>query len=117
MMSRHPRFMSLDQPIGLDTAIAADRLISGAPKAGSLPLSENSDKKFYCGQWAAETGSWRVSYTEEELCVILSGAGKLIAEDGVEFAFKAGDAFVIPSGFTGIWSNAEPVRKIYAIVE
>ena len=116
-MPAYPRFMDLKEPVSLDTPIAADRLTRGQPKSGTISTSENNDKKFYCGQWAADVGAWRVSYTEEELCVILSGSGKLIAEDGTIFPFKAGDAFVIPSGFKGEWDNAEPVRKIYAIVE
>lgn len=49
--------------------------------------------------------------------MILAGSGQLIAEDGRRFPFKAGDAFVIPAGFSGVWDNAEEVRKIYAIVE
>lgn len=116
-MPLYPRFMDLTESIALDTPIAKDRLTRGQPKSGIVSTSENNDKKFFCGQWAAEAGAWRVSYTEEELCVILSGSGKLIAEDGTIFTFKAGDAFVIPSGFKGLWDNAERVRKIYAIVE
>ena len=116
-MPPYPRFMTLNAPITLDHPIAPERLIRGAPISGALSSFENNDKDFYCGQWAANEGAWRVAYTEDELCVILSGSGKLVADDGTIFPFTAGDAFVIPSGFQGVWDNSEPVRKIYAIVE
>ena len=116
-MAKHPTFLDLASPIALDTPVEASRLTRGTPKTGVLVGTENSTKKFHTGQWRAESGAWRVSYDEEELCVILAGSGQLIAEDGRRFPFKAGDAFVIPAGFSGIWDNAEEVRKIYAIVE
>lgn len=116
-MTTHPVFLDLKAPIALDTPIDAQRLTRGSPQTGVLVTTENTTKKFHTGQWRADAGAWRVSYDEEELCVILSGSGLLISDDGTRFAFKAGDAFVIPAGFSGIWDNAEEVRKIYAIVE
>jgi uncharacterized cupin superfamily protein len=47
----------------------------------------------------------------------LSGSGKLRGDDGSILEFEAGQSFVIPRGFQGIWETTEPVRKIYAIVE
>lgn len=116
-MPAHPVFLDLDAPIALETPVDASRLERGTPHTGVLIARENSTKKFHTGQWRAETGAWRVSYDEEELCVILSGSGVLISDDGSRFPFKAGDVFVIPAGFSGLWDNAEEVRKIYAIVE
>ena len=116
-MTRAPLFLSLDETIARDTPIDPSKIIRGTPKTGVAPASENSDKKFYTGQWSSDAGAWRVNYTEEELCVILSGSGALIAEDGTRYPFKAGDAFVIPEGFSGIWENETEIRKIYAIVE
>lgn len=116
-MTAQPIFLDLKASIALDTPVDATRLERGTPMTGVLVATENTTKKFHTGQWRAEAGAWRVSYDEEELCVILSGSGLLISDDGSRFPFKAGDAFVIPAGFSGLWDNAEEVRKIYAIVE
>ena len=36
---------------------------------------------------------------------------------GQVFEYTAGDAFVIPAGFEGIWESLTPVTKIYAVFE
>jgi len=48
---------------------------------------------------------------------LLEGTVRITSEDGVERSYQAGDTFVIPSGFRGIWEVIEPCRKIYAIYE
>jgi uncharacterized cupin superfamily protein len=48
--------------------------------------------------------------------VLLEGRVRLTAQDGSVSEFAAGDAFVVPGGFTGIWENIGRVRKHYAIM-
>ena len=36
---------------------------------------------------------------------------------GEKHELKAGDAFVVPAGFEGIWEVSEPTKKWYAIFE
>jgi uncharacterized protein len=48
------------------------------------------------------------------LCVLLAGKVRITDEDGESQTYEAGDAFVIPRGFRGIWETVEPVRKFYA---
>ncbi|SCC91651.1 Putative RmlC-like cupin (fragment) [Thiomonas sp. X19] len=64
-----------------------------------------------------EPGAWRVRYDahEEEFCVLLEGL-TLAADDGTARQFSAGDAFVVPGGFTGVWENHSRVRKHDAIM-
>lgn len=95
--------------------IAPEKVVSGAPQAGAVPALENEAAGFYTGLWASTAGAWRVAYTEDELCVLLSGAVRLTAADGAEQTFRAGDAFTIPRGFSGVWESLTPVRKLYAI--
>lgn len=103
-------------PIGdLGEAIAAEKLVSGAPRTGARPAYENEAAGFYTGIWESEVGAWRVAYEEDELCVILAGRVRLTGADGAAREFGPGDAFVVPRGFTGVWETLEPVRKIYAI--
>jgi len=116
-MPTSPFSLSLDARIDTVEPIASDRIVSGTPTTGSLAALTNSDQGFHVGQWVSEIGAWRVSYSEDELCVILEGSGRLIGNDGSELAFTTGSAFVIPRGFQGIWETTERVRKIYAIAE
>jgi hypothetical protein len=116
-MTTRPFALALGAPLAATDPIAAHKLIQGTPKSGTLSALTNEEQGFHVGQWVSEIGSWRVNYSEDELCVILEGCGRLIGDDGFELAFSKGSAFVIPRGFKGVWETAEPVRKIYAIAE
>ena len=74
-------------------------------------------QQFFAGRWSATRGKWQVRYTENELCVMT--AGRVIIENvaGERMSFAAGDAFLIPAGFTGTWEVVEDCSKIYAIFE
>lgn len=96
--------------------IAPDKVLRGAPVTGVRAASEDEARGFYTGVWESAPGAWRVDYTEEELCVIVAGRCRLVAEDGTAENFGPGDAFVIPRGFKGTWETLEQVRKVYAIL-
>ncbi len=65
-------------PLGtLSEPIAAEKRISGAPMTGTRPALENAARGFYTGIWESDIGSWRISYSEDELCVILAGRVRL----------------------------------------
>jgi uncharacterized protein len=95
----------------------ADRVVSGAPELQVRNFFTDASQQFFAGRWSASRGKWRVRYTENELCVMT--AGKVIIESatGERSSFGAGDAFVIPAGFTGTWEVLEDCAKIYAIFE
>lgn len=115
MSAVHPIRLDLKQPIATDGTIDAERITQGSPRVGHISAYDRPEKGIYMGQWASEPGAWKISYTEDELVVVLSGRGELLSEDGSVFAYKAGDAFVIPSGFKGQWVTIESTRKIYSI--
>lgn len=95
----------------------ADRLLAGAPELQVRNFFSDASQQFFAGRWSASRGKWRVRYTENELCVMT--AGKVIIESatGERCSFGAGDAFVIPAGFSGTWEVVEDCAKIYAIFE
>jgi uncharacterized protein len=99
------------------SAPPADRLVSGTPELQVRNFFSDTSQQFFAGRWSASRGKWRVRYTENELCVMT--AGKVIIESatGERSSFGAGDAFVIPAGFTGTWEVLEDCAKIYAIFE
>jgi uncharacterized protein len=97
-------------------APAADRLISGDPRGETRNAYESSDNCKFFGEWSADKGAWRVSYSEWEYCHIIKGSIRLTHDDGNVIEANAGDDIVIEPGFEGVWENLTPVRKLYVII-
>lgn len=100
----------------LDDPIAPEKVVEGAPMTGFRAAYDDAARGFFTGVWDSEPGAWRVTYEEDELCVLLEGRVRLIADAGEAAEFGPGEAFVIPRGFSGVWTSIGRVRKIYAIV-
>ena len=96
---------------------AADRLVSGRPRLAVRNHYEDASHQFFAGVWSATRGSWRVRYTEHEFCHLVEGRVALTTDSGHRAEFAAGDTFVVPAGFSGIWEVIEDCRKLYAIFE
>ena len=116
--------MSSTSIVRLDGAVepdvsepGADRLLSGTPELQVRNFFSDPTQQFFAGRWSATRGKWRVRYTENELCVMTSGRVVIESASGARSTFGAGDAFVIPAGFSGTWEVLEDCSKIYAIFE
>jgi hypothetical protein len=96
---------------------AAERILSGDPVQTATNLFRSADGRFTCGLWTCRPGSWRVVFTENEFCRILEGVLVVRGDDGSTRTFRAGDSFVSPAGFTGVWEVVEAAKKIYAVYE
>jgi uncharacterized protein len=107
----------LDRPNAVQEASnpSPDRITAGAPQATVSPLFESADGKFLVGSWTCTPGRWRVQYDECEYCLIHSGTGAVIAENGERTTLKAGDEITIASGFIGEWEVLETLTKTYVI--
>jgi uncharacterized cupin superfamily protein len=116
-----PQIVRLDEASGTEEALALDpsRLAAGSPMPQQFARNLFSDagNRFHTGIWRSSVGAWRVSYTENELCVLTAGRVRLSDDDGHSWTFGPGDAFLVPSGFSGLWETLEPARKLYAIYE
>lgn len=97
--------------------VDAARLIEGQPTQTIANAYSDPAQAFHCGLWEGDIGAWRVRYGEHEFCHLLTGCLRIVGDDGSESVFAAGDSFVIPAGFSGIWQVLEPVRKLYAVYE
>lgn len=95
----------------------ADRVLSGDPVQTAHNFYSSADGKFHSGIWTCNPGKWRVVFTEHEVCRLIEGAIVVMGDDGSSRTFRAGDTFVSPAGFTGIWDVIEPAKKLYAIYE
>lgn len=93
------------------------------PKPALDPSSPTTTHEWYqdrtgafsAGFWAAGPCVLPVNYQEDEFCVILEGKLTLTDASGETQAYAAGDSFLIPSGFSGLWTNETPVRKFYVV--
>jgi hypothetical protein len=97
--------------------IAEDRLVEGRPSQRIVNAYSAPDLAFHCGVWEGGVGAWRVRYTEHEFCHMLAGRVRIASDDGSVRVVAAGESFVIPAGFSGVWEVLEPARKLYAVYE
>ncbi len=102
---------------GTPEPVASERLIEGAPMQTVANAYSDGGNRFHCGVWEGDVGAWRVAYTEHEFCHLLAGRIRLRGDDGSEATVAAGDSFVVPAGFEGVWEVLEPARKLYAVYE
>ena len=113
-----PPLVEFRNPAPAESApVDAAKVESGAPVATVANHYSDAGARFHCGVWASTPGRWRVTYTEHEFCHLLEGRVRLVAADGTAREFRAGDAWVIPSGWRGTWETLEAARKYYAIYE
>lgn len=100
-----------------ESAPESGRVLSGAPRQKIWNLFSDSSGQFHAGRWSSTPGRWRVRYTENEFCYLLSGRVVLESDAGLRCEFSAGQAFVVPQGFSGIWDVQVPTEKLYVIFE
>ena len=87
------------------------------PKSPCKPktIIPTPTEQFFAGIWSSSVGAKNVSYTEEEVCIILEGRVRLTDLSGNAKEFDPASTFVLPTGFKGTWETLEPVKKIYVI--
>jgi len=112
------RIVSFRDPVEpQSTQPASERLVAGTPQIRTWNHYEEPTGQFFAGIWSASPGAWRVQYSEHEFCHLLAGRVRIGASDGTVYEFAAGDSFVIPAGFSGLWEVLEDVRKLYAVFQ
>jgi uncharacterized protein len=114
-MSEILSFKNLPAPV--PSAPDPGQVVAGDPRQQVWNVLSSADGRFHVGEWASGPGAWRVHYSETELCHLLAGAIRITSEQGAIQEYRAGDSFVIPAGFRGVWEVLETCRKIYAIYE
>jgi len=64
------------------------------------------------GVWeAGESKTWLEDYPFTEYVLMISGVVELTNEDGTSREYKAGDTFVMPKGWSGVWHIKEHMKK------
>ena len=115
----NPRIVSFasSQPETSVSRPPPDRVLNGDPQHTARNFFSDSTGQLFAGIWESTPGRWRVSYTENEFCHITAGEVRIESSSGESWSFKAGDSFVVPAGFSGIWDVSQPLRKLYVIFE
>ena len=91
-----------------------ESVISGNPRFKSWSLDE-ADGGVSSGIWEATPGKWRFANANWEYCRILSGVSVITEDGGEAHTVKAGDSFILQTGFKGIWEVIETTRKDYVV--
>ena len=104
------------------STVAQNKVVAGVASDADTEITMKTynhytdpTEQFFAGIWQSSVGAKTVSYTEEEVCVILEGRVRLIDLQGNAKEFGAGSTFVLPAGFKGTWETLEAVKKIYVI--
>lgn len=105
------------EPGAMTEVIDPARCLEGAPRQAVLNQFSNSRGNFHVGVWSSTEGCWSVRYTEDEFCFLLQGEAVITDASGEATTLRAGEAFVIPAGFTGSWRTVGYACKLYAIYE
>jgi len=117
-MSEQPKIVVLDRSQSGESANPPpENILAGIPRARVSNQYTDPSQQYFCGIWTSTAGKWRVRYTEHELCVLIEGRVRIESAAGDKHDFRAGDAFVVPAGFEGVWEVTEPCKKWYAIFE
>jgi len=97
--------------------LPADKLIAGNPKQTVWRHYTDPSTCFFVGLWRSEVGKWHIAYSEEEFCHVLEGTSVITDGEGRAVTVRAGESFVVPSGFVGTWEVVEPTIKRFVIYE
>lgn len=117
-MSSLPRIVVLDRlQTGESANPSPEKILAGIPRTRIANQYADDSQQFNCGLWTSTSGKWRIRYTEHEFCVLIEGRVRIESTSGERLEFRAGDAFVVPAGFEGIWEVVEPCKKWYAVFE
>jgi uncharacterized cupin superfamily protein len=69
------------------------------------------------GIWEASPGSFTATRDgHHEICYLLSGRVTLTETGEAPIELRAGDLFVTPAGWTGVWQVHETLRKVFVVV-
>ena len=93
--------------------VPSELLLAGNPMQTLAHHYASPCGQFSCGIWECTPGHWTIECDGSEYCEMLSGVAIVRDTHGNEKVLRAGDRFVIPTGFRGTWEVVEACRKIY----
>lgn len=90
---------------------------AGEPQTSGRVLHRSADGRTEVGVWQCTPGGWSVTdRPDTETVHLLAGRARLSDAGGGSRELGAGDAAVLPAGWSGRWDILETVRKLYVTV-
>lgn len=70
------------------------------------------------GLWKSNVAMVKIDgHPVNEVCFVVEGSVTVTDADGRAEAFGAGEGFLLPRGFKGLWSNSDDFVKLFVAVE
>ena len=86
---------------------------AGDPVARGLVFSRSADGTSVRGIWACTPGSFRWTWTDEEMVTVISGRATVAMDDGRRVELAPGDMAFFEAGQGSEWTIHEPFRKSF----
>ena len=94
---------------------AADALLA----EGMTPVGAKSyeGRGLTLGAWACNKGAVEIrGHAVDEACFVTRGSVTLTDSEGRSETFAAGEAFLLPRGFKGVWSQSDNFMKLFVAI-
>jgi hypothetical protein len=88
-------------------------IVQGHPEAGGKTVFESKDHQITSGVWTCSPGSFDLTFTWDEMALLLEG--ELIIEEasGKKFRLLPGDFFSVPRGVKTRWVVVKAMKKLF----
>ena len=86
---------------------------------GMRPVGARSyeERGVTLGTWACDKGAVEIQgHAVDEACFVVSGSVTLTDSEGRSETFAAGEAFLLPKGFRGVWSQSDDFKKLFVAI-
>lgn len=94
----------------------SDTAVEGARNPTAYTAYSDPGGVFTAGVWACDAGTLEiVDLAIDEACYLIEGSVVITDDKGNSETFNAGEAFVLPRGFTGRWHMPVAIRKYNAM--
>ena len=95
---------------------ASDRIVAGAAHPAAYTAYTDPSGVFTVGVWACDAGTLAITdLAIDEACYLIKGEVVITDHQGNSERFVAGEAFLLPRGFTGTWHMPGPILKYNAM--
>jgi uncharacterized cupin superfamily protein len=94
---------------------AADVLLADGMKPVGMKSYE--DRGLTLGTWACNEGAVEIQgHAVDEACFVVRGKVTLTDAEGQSETFGAGEAFLLPRGFRGVWAQSDDFMKLFVAI-
>ena len=86
---------------------------------GMKPVGAKSydERGLTLGTWACNEGAVEIQgHAVDEACFVVRGSVTVTDVEGRSETFSAGEAFLLPRGFRGVWSQSDDFMKLFVAI-